>query len=304
MNLIENTRDLAAQFVTDMKFVNINNDAIQKTASTISDYFEETQTGRLGFPKCISEEASDKNIMLFLYELIASSINYCYWYGSSSIRPNGASATKMYQLLDESFFELEKRKEKASFHPQRELEMIVNYLIDRMSEERFPLLDCRVKHLHELLDKTSLTFAIVRMVGSRDFSIASWLEYLVVSFPGFGKDLFLKRAFLFIMQMYRRLGIFEKEISRVPVPADYQVPKMLRHFGCISYQPSLVMMVNAGRLIPEGSRMECEIRAATIVVCDMLAEQVGCAPNDVDFFLWGKRNECKDPFHLTITSNY
>ena len=45
--------------------------------------------------------ASDK--MFIGYQLMASAVNYCYWYGSHNFRPNGANSTEMYKLLDSSF---------------------------------------------------------------------------------------------------------------------------------------------------------------------------------------------------------
>ena len=125
-----------------------------------------------------------------------------------------------------------------------------------------------------------------------------------MAFPGYGKDLFLKRAFLFIIQMYRRLGLFKDEIHKIPVPADYQIPKMLRMLGCIKYNYPLDLMVADGRLISEGSLLECEIRAATIVVCKKIADLAGCSCADVDTYLFANRKTCRDPFHLTVTTNY
>jgi hypothetical protein len=79
---------------------------------------------------------------------------------------------------------------------------------------------------------------------------------------------------------------------------------MLRWCGCIGYDPLLNFHVKVGNPIPEGSQMECEIRAATIVACKMIADYAGCTCEQVDTYLWSKKDECKDPFHLTITSNY
>jgi len=131
-----------------------------------------------------------------------------------------------------------------------------------------------------------------------------YLMSLVTTFPGFASDLFLKRASLFFMQMYRKLGWYEKMMSYLPVPADYQVPKMLKHFGCIKYKEPLNTIVEVGELIPKGSIMECEIRAATIIVCELLRQQTKWNMSEIDSWLWLRRKECNDPFHLTITTDY
>jgi hypothetical protein len=116
--------------------------------------------------------------------------------------------------------------------------------------------------------------------------------------------MFLKRASLFFLQLYRTLGWFEDAMRYLPVPADYQVPKMLRHFGCFTYLDPLRTMVEQGALIPSGSLWECEIRAATVVVCKFLQIQTGWNVSEIDSWLWLRRKECTDPFHLTVTTDY
>ena len=116
--------------------------------------------------------------------------------------------------------------------------------------------------------------------------------------------MFLKRAFLLSIMLYRRLQWFKDDIDIIPVPADYQLPKVLEGWGCINYSYTLSDKVQGGELIPSGSLEECEIRAATILVCKRLAELSGHKMCDIDTYLWLKRNEIDKPFHLTITTNY
>jgi len=137
-----------------------------------------------------------------------------------------------------------------------------------------------------------------------DYSVEKWLEYLIISFPGYSKDLFLKRAFLFIMEMYRRCGIFGKEIGEVLVPADYHIPKMLRWLGCIEYSSELDSAIDNGHSVLSGSIAECEIRATTIVTCRKIADLARCTCEEVDTYLFSRRHQCRDAFHLCVTSNY
>jgi len=117
-------------------------------------------------------------------------------------------------------------------------------------------------------------------------------------------DIFLKRASLFFMMLHRSMGWFKNDIHKLPIPSDYQIPKMLEWLGCIRYYGSLKNDIKEGKLIPEGSLMECEIRAASIIACKKIADRAGCSPNDVDNYLWLNRKDCNNPFHLTITTNY
>ena len=130
------------------------------------------------------------------------------------------------------------------------------------------------------------------------------LHELVRRYPGFASDMFLKRAFLFVMQLYRKLNFFSDTIDQIPVPADYQVPKMLEYFGCLMYSPELIHKIKSHRMIPRYSIEEISIRAGTIMVCDRLSELTGWNKSEIDAWLWLRRKECKKPFHLTITTDY
>ena len=59
---------------------------------------------------------------------------------------------------------------------------------------------------------------------------------MIKLFQGFSSDVFLKRTSLFFMQLYRKFGWYKDDLMQTLfVPADYQIPKILRHFECIEY---------------------------------------------------------------------
>jgi len=311
MSLIDGVWSFANEFMNSKSLVSINSERINEVAKAIDnqrneyiDHIDQNKHPSLYLPKCIKPTDPYWIEKVFFYELIANSVNYCYWYGRHDIRPNGASSAKMYSLLDESFDELAELKKSSVFHPHHGLEIIIGHFINKLSRARFPLIDHRVAHLKEILNRSDLLSVIEMTVLKEDYSIDKWLDYIVTSFPGYAKDLFLKRAFLFIMSMYRRCGIFGKEIHKVLVPADYQVPKVLRWLGCIEYDSSLAFTVDNELQMAENCSVECEIRAATIIACKQIADLANCSCEEVDTYLWSKRNECSDPFHLVVTSNY
>jgi hypothetical protein len=115
--------------------------------------------------------------------------------------------------------------------------------------------------------------------------------------------MFLKRAFLFLIQLNRKLDFFEG-IDDIPAPADYQVPKMLEHFGCLKYKTSLMDKIESHTMIPKYSLEEVSIRGGTVLVCDKLSEITDWTVSEIDSWLWLRRKECKKPFHLTITTDY
>lgn len=309
-DIIAGVWSLANEFVDSAKLVSINDEVISKVAKDVVRWKEVLYANKASrcalwnFPKCIDPVDSKAIQKMFLFELIANSVNYCYWYGRYDIRPNGASSTKMESLLGESFDELEEMKKIAMFSLCNELEIVITAFISKLSMARFPLIDKRVGHLMELLNSSDLLSVIRTSVQKEDYSVDKWLEYIVRSFPGYSKDLFLKRAFLFIMQMYRRCGIFEKEIGRILAPADYQVPRVLRWLGCIEYKYPLDFTVDMNLLLAENCQTECEIRAFTIIVCKKIADLASCTCEQVDSYLWSKRKQCDKAFHLCVTSNY
>jgi len=301
MNLIENVWNLASQVCSDLKYVRINKEIVDTLGRRVSNYLKTTRESTWPVPPFIKS-----NQEILLYELIANSVNYCYWYGRSDLRPNDSSSIKMYECLNNSFLHIKELEEKRIFSTQqRTKEIIINFR-NSLIFNQFPLLDKRIKHLEQIIESEFFTYYLMTNDGmdTQLRSIGDWLEVLLTNIPGFAEDLFLKRAILWIYQGYRGAGLFKKEIGKLPIPADYQIPKMLEYFGCIEYCPELKQKIQNSILIQEGSLEEIEIRAASIVVCSMLAEKAECTCEQIDTYLWTKRKDCPRNFHLTITSNY
>ena len=229
-------------------------------------------------------------------ELVASSINYCYWYGACDIRPFGCSSTTMYNDVSECF--------DGAIDHALNFEDRINNLVHLLSVHRYPLLEERKHHLLDLCEERKAEH-YARIVRLQEISGYDMFYYLVKHFQGFAGDQFLKRASLFFIQLYRKYGWFKDDLmTTLFVPADYQVPKILRHFGAIEYSPELEFLIDNGKLIEKHSLMELQIRAATVKACTMLQYATGFNIADVDTYLWTKRKLTDKPFHLTITSDY
>ena len=293
--MISSVYEVSKEFMKNPQWVEIDYEQVYKIANAM------ISTGVSQFPRIPEKDRKDRSIIS--QELVASSINYCYWYGKSTIRPNNSSSTKMYELVEQSFSNYDPFSADTSF------KACVSRLTKRLATNRFPLLEERVKHLTE-----------VAMVGEHivqeihrgfinnqckpETDGYRFVQPMIELLPGFASDIFLKRLSLFFLQLYRKLGYYESMMEYLPVPADYQVPKMLKHFGCISYHPVLDAMVQNNDHISKGSLKECEIRAATVIVCQELQKETGWNISDIDSWLWLRRKECNDPFHLTITTDY
>jgi len=287
MNLIKNVFDIAEQFMEEPQHVwlnEINHQEIELLSKTM------IKEGPPKFPIPDTDEAEHKGVLM---ELVASSINYCYWYGKSTVRPGNASSTKMYKLLMNSF----------DTYPKEDFETCLWKFIAALGLYRFPLIKERRAHLLQLrYDAESFSQKIVDKHESE--SIDTLMRAMTFLFPGFGSDTFLKRASLFFLQLHRRFGWFKDELTDLFVPADYQIPKMLRHFNCIQYSNNLALTIDSETLIPKHSLEECEIRAATIIAMRELCRLTGWNIAEVDGYFFLKRKEVNSPFHLTITTDY
>jgi len=298
MSLIKDTWKIVEEFVEDPKYVTIISENFDSIAEEIKKSLKD-EPCFFGEPQIPLPDDAFKLVQrIIVYDLITSSINYQYWYGKYDVRPNEACALQMDNLLTESFNEYDCYEFPV---------VIIDSFASKLILNRFPNLEKRITHLKELsggsLDSYIYQMAIA-IIENKELNIDYWLSELIKRFPGFAGDLFLKRAFLFFIQLYRRMGWFGDEIRKVPVPMDYQLPKMLRWMDCISYGAELDDHVKNQKLIPENSLMECELRANCMWICRELAKKAECTMADIDTYLWENRKSCKDPFHLTITTNY
>ncbi len=287
MNLVKSVYDISETFMKDSKHVSVNYERIEEL---VVDMLE-TKPPKFPIP---AVENVFKGVVL---ELIAASVNYCYWYGKSDVRPNGANSTFMYENLINAFFDYEKLDDNDL------LSLSIARFNALLMLNRFPLIEERLRHTGQL--KMIGEHFCKRIVEDHEKdSINKFMNELVVFFPGFGSDIFLKRASLFFIQLYRRFGWFEDQLSELHVPADYQVPKMLEYFKCITYTPYLKNIIKSNKLIAKHSIEECEIRAATVIairkICDLTKWNVA----QVDGYFFLNRNATTNPFHLTVTTDY
>ena len=280
--IIDRVRTMAVDFVGEAMPVSIDYDAVSRLAETME------VEGKMFF-----EPEPDMNqAQAVLTELFASAINYCFWYGKYDFRPMLGGSTTMYDVIIDAVH----NNFEGTVDPE-----FMNYILDRLVFDRYPLIEERTRHLMEISIGTQEFIMFVLMNRDNDARIV--LHELVRRYSGFSSDMFLKRAFLFILQLNRKLNFF-KEIDVIPVPADYQVPKMLEHFGCLKYKTSLSDKIASHTIIPKYSMEEISIRGATVLVCDKLAELTGWNKSEIDSWLWLRRKECNKPFHLTVTTDY
>jgi hypothetical protein len=282
-DVVTKVREISHDILSKSDAVKINMPGVEKVAhnlanALLSEWHEQQPSG--------DEVRSE-----VCRELVASAINYCYWFGGSGIRPCGASSARMYELLHENWTE-------DSYF---DLEAFLDKFYSAMALNRFPLLEYRYAHLRELISTYRPLCESIAKHADGSTPIPT-IERIVTAVPGFASDLFLKRVQLFIIQLNRKIGLFSTE--QLTIPADYQVPKVLHELECIVYSPDLENKVMSEMLIASGSKEEVSIRAATVIACDKIAQAAGVNCMVVDNFLWQSRQLCTKPFHLTITTDY
>ena len=292
MYLTKQVYELSEKFMKDSTFVKMIPSQIEIVAEEMKKVVK---------PKFPMPDISDVNKAVFL-ELAAAAVNYCYWYGKATVRPNDVNSTFMYQCLMNAFYRDDIDYSEA-----------IDSFIELIIWNRFPLIEERIKHLNEL--KTTEAEDFISNLVHRNYNVDPnepnimndiniYMTMLITLFPGFGSDLFLKRASLFFIQLYRRFGWFSDQMHDLHVPADYQIPKMLEHNKCISYNAYLKNLISTNQLIPKHSQMECEIRSATVLTMKKLCELTGWNIAQVDGYFFLQRHEAKENFHMTITTDY
>jgi hypothetical protein len=251
-----------------------------------------------------------------VYALLMNSINYCYWYGWDKIRPNGSRASMVSNILIK---EIEATKGYGC--PEDLYTAVLDKFRHAICFARMPMLEERIHHLEEMgKPRTHFIRFMIEIIkkgervgesdGSADNELSTLMNMLEQSFPGYVSDMFLKRASLFFLDLFKcrralgRMDLFGTEVVDLPVPIDYHIPNVLRNLGLLKYSQALEMKIEHGQLIPKGSKEEVMIRANSAKICRKLALTANVSASDVDEYLYTQRSLPTTPFHLTITTDY
>jgi hypothetical protein len=255
--------------------VTINNEKINELAETIQNSEKiDFYSLELDQQQPINRYHNNGVYIEVIKELIANSVNYCYWYGASSIKPS--SSTMLYTDIDSIF----NNATVSALIIERRIENLIRL----MAMHRYPMLEERRRHLFELAPKAEKIAEFI--IQHHEDNQEACFGLLVDELSGFASDMFLKRASLFFMQLYRKFKWFNKLAYLLPVPVDYQLPKVLRYFDVIRYTDKLSQKIFDSKLIPKHSLEEIQIRAATIKACNQLKALTNWNSVDIDTYLW------------------
>ncbi|MFN3346369.1 MAG: queuosine 5'-phosphate N-glycosylase/hydrolase [Candidatus Bipolaricaulaceae bacterium] len=303
------------------RFVSVDHAAVEALAEEL---------GRQPDPKWVERYHFQGEPELTLrYLLVLDALNFCFWpprgfpaqaacekWGVSG--PNGEKLTGYYAL---SFALRRVAEEEPEFFAAERLARLQPGELSAVLGD-LPLLSWRVRAAREV-------GALLLRFGSaeRFFSCAEGraqrlVELVTAHLPMFrdaavyeGKWIpFHKRAQILAADVWGSFrgqgpGRFE-DMAWLTAFADYKLPQILWARGALRLHPALAGRIRKGEVIPWGSPAEVELRAATVVAVEELAELLRAGGRDlwpfqVDWLLWNAaQGVLSVPHHRTLTWAY
>lgn len=324
--------------VESSRHVHINADAVMRVAADLAEIDEAP-----GWDADLHYRATgpdgDEHTAMWL--LVLDALNFCFW-------GQGADPQKRWRVewkgeLVDGYVALVAALTTAveQGYPLHNAEWLATVSGDDVAailapsegHTEIPLFDERVKNLGEL-GKGLLPYGskpATAFIESANRSAISLIQKIVHTFPSFNDVTTWPYAETGLpnneVRLYKRAQILVgdlagglagsplaefSDLDQLTAFADYKVPQILREMGVLEYAEELASTVDSRTRIPAGHRMEVEIRAATIIACDMLVaslRQIGreITAAELDWQLWSLSQSLggeSRPYHLTETIYY
>jgi hypothetical protein len=235
--------------------------------------------------------------IIHAYNAINASLQYSFFLGNAKTRFDGIDSFWVMSVLDDIFKD-------ANIKNVNEIILLRSKILKALINSNITLLDTRVKTINEVFD----TLDFVKY-GKNYLHIKKSLKMLQ-QLVCFKQDIFFKKGLFAIMISNRMMPklinnkSYKDQLFMLPVPADYQIPKMLRHFGLIEMSKELSLLIDSNEILIENSEMELNIRAATIKACRIIAKNNNISVDDVDAYFFMLRKETNINHHLCVTTSY
>ncbi len=244
------------------------------------------------------EEKETAYKVVHCFNAIQASLQYAFFSGNASVRLGGVDSQWVLRMVDEVFARYQVCSVTDVYRTK-------DAIITRLVDSQITMLRSRIETIEEVFAR--LNFYDYAAAYADVSASLAMLSKLIC----YRQDPFFKKGLFGVMMTGRMLPSLQKEhpvfaaqIVTLPVPADYQIPKMLRHYGLIRYSEALAAMVDGSVILPENSEMERNIRAATVQACGKIAEVNGVSADAVDAYLFAKRKESDALHHLCVTERY
>ena len=278
---------LVDQVLKTSQNVSINRDQLVARYPEFLQVYKEYQDQNIPVEK--DPAKIDWNILFYL---MTGSINFCFWEGNSTNRPVPGGSTAVWAGAQQAL---------ASAKTYQEAIHAYKVNIRKLP---FPLSPERTEMLSELEVKLPPLVTTYRQALVRNIDLTDFAGMIANDMPvAYGQDRLLKRVSLAVELLHEatQLG---SNVQELPIPADYQVPKVLNAWGILKYSKELEHLVKKEVDIPRNSLEELELRATTIQVGRIVFQESGVPPHVFDRFVWGLRKQFSQPHHLTVTTDY
>lgn len=245
--------------------------------------------------------------------LLFNAISFCYWpapwwdtawYDSAVRRGSWALLAALRHAIDSGVPIL--RSEFLRALTEEKLAAVLD------GRGRLALLGRRADILREVgsVIDGNLGDRIWALLAQADHYAPAFVASVLERFPSFKDEStfdgsavpFAKRAQLLTADCHRILEATSsgglRGFAELTACADYMLPALLAHEGVLVYSSHLQELVERQVPLQSGKEHEVEIRAATIVACDLLAGLWGRPPMAVNDALWLKAGEV---FSMTPT---
>lgn len=279
--------ELVASIVKHSEAVTINQTALEARYPELQSVLRTYQSRSITIDHSLN--AIEKQLLFFL---MTGSINYCFWQGNSFHRPVPGGATVIWGDAHTAV---------QMHNNARDAIYAYRTAINKLP---LPLSESRQAYLGELelLLPDKITGYCQALLDNVD--LTELAAQIVQDFPqSFGQDILFKRISLALELMHEET-LLGTNVAALPVPADYQVPKVLRAWGILEYSEELNILVDQASELPRNGTFELEIRAATIEVGTRIYQSIKVPPHVADRHIWGLRKQFSTPHHLTITTDY
>ncbi|KAL4903000.1 hypothetical protein BDW74DRAFT_180290 [Aspergillus multicolor] len=237
-------------------------------------------------PKAKTESTVD---FIFTMDLL----NFSFWSAESddrrfAIEYRGKKWTGYWSLVAALQRALDEDIEitNPEFWADKELctEELIKHVFRSATDEEMPLLKERLECLREAGRDFDGSFT--NCIYSANHSAAALVNLLAESFSCFrdeavfhGRRVRLyKRAQILVADLWacfdgESYGEFQ-DIDKITMFADYRIPQMLHHLGCLMYSPPLETRIRKQEDIPSGSNWEIELRATSIWCVELIKREI------------------------------
>lgn len=276
----------------------------------LTEFADKIHLNEMGFNTWDSDQfinTTDEEI-LAQYFFVGNAINFKFWYDIYNNRfkyKNYTGSASMWAVLRDNPQYLD-----AKYLEKFTIEEEPNILSMPMAFER-------EKALREVGEVLTRMYGgkIITLCNNCNWDALAIIKEITQNFPMWNDEYksvaFHKRTKLFVAMLHGRLAEKSRlsNVEKFSCLADYQMPKVLEHFGVLQYPAYIKEAISRQFIFSSGSNEEFQIRVQTLaavkMICDYLSsKKINVCPLELDYYIWSMSHLIDEPHHLTVTTAY